>query len=305
MDYPTGGYMKLYRRIRHNFLWPKGRAYTRLEAWEDMLFRAEYMDSKVQVKGRLVLVKRGEFICFERTLASDWDWSREKLRRFLKLLENENMIKITACTRSETRITIINYEFYQGGDTSDETNARPETIPEMGPEIIPETRPEKELSEQENPVSARPETIPETSPEVRPETRPDLINKRNKERNIYTPEFESWYKDHPNPDDKTRTFQHWKNLLKNGYTVQDLTLAKDNFKKSNKVIGKERQYIKTSANFLSPKFKYFENFIESAPEESQDQETTLDESEIRKHEKAKKAQELDDLMQYYAGSQKG
>ncbi|HBF39790.1 MAG TPA: hypothetical protein DDW50_21060 [Firmicutes bacterium] len=283
MDYPTGGYMKLYRRIKHNFLWPKGRAYTRLEAWEDMLFRAEYMDTKVQVKGRLILVKRGEFICFERKLADDWKWSRERIRRFLKLLESENMIKITACTRSETRITIVNYDFYQGGDTSNETNARPETVPE----IILETRPEKELSELENQTSA----IPETRPETVPETRPDLISKRNKERNIYTAEFENFWKEYPNKKGKDGAFRCWKTRLKEGYKAEQMILAAKNYAIEQK--DNNPKFIKHGPTFLGPDKPFLDYLSVSDNQAPENKPVTIsnDDIDIDAQQRLKNAEE--------------
>lgn len=87
------------------------------------------------------------------------------------------------------------------------------------------------------------------------------VNKTKVNKSIkYTPDFETWYSDYPNPCEKERTFKNWNKCLKAGFSKEQLTAAKDNYKKSDKVVGVERQYIKTSANFLG-KDNFFKDYI--------------------------------------------
>lgn len=120
MARPGGGWIKLYRQIRHNFLWPKGRKYTKLEAWMDMLLQANHAPEKVLIGNQVVEVQRGQFITSTVKLAHRWKWDRKTVTRFLHLLRNEEMCTTEATTKY-TRVTITNYEFYQGGDTAERT----------------------------------------------------------------------------------------------------------------------------------------------------------------------------------------
>ena len=120
MARPEGGWIKLYRQIRHNFLWPKGRKYTKLEAWMDMLLQANHAPEKVLIDNHVAEVQRGQFITSTVKLAHRWKWDRKTVTRFLHLLRNEEMCT-TETTTKYTRVTITNYEFYQGGDTAEGT----------------------------------------------------------------------------------------------------------------------------------------------------------------------------------------
>jgi phage replication O-like protein O len=71
----------------------------------------------------------------------------------------------------------------------------------------------------------------------------------NLKKNIYTPEFEKFYKEYSNPQDKQRSFKNWKKQLKNN-SVERLMQAAANYKKLVEHENRERQYIKSSANFL-------------------------------------------------------
>lgn len=78
-----------------------------------------------------------------------------------------------------------------------------------------------------------------------------------KERYIYTADFEKFYSEYPRPEDKRRTFNNWKTCLKD-YSIDDLMNACNNYKAIKK--GTEKQYLKTSANFLGRE-KPFEDYI--------------------------------------------
>ena len=89
---PKEGHIELWRRIAglptrepHRW-WPtqEGRAFTRFEAWIDLLFRASFKAHTRYYKGRRVVLKRGELVTSERDLSSKWKWSRTKLRAFIE-----------------------------------------------------------------------------------------------------------------------------------------------------------------------------------------------------------------------------
>jgi hypothetical protein len=74
---------------------------------------------------------------------------------------------------------------------------------------------------------------------------------------IYTPEFEIFYSEYPRPEDKRRSFNNWKTQLKH-YSVEQLMTACRNYKAVKS--GTEKQYLKSSANFLGRE-RPFEDYL--------------------------------------------
>lgn len=85
--------------------------------------------------------------------------------------------------------------------------------------------------------------------ETREETAPETPQRKEKKRkeNIYTPEFELYYLQYPRSEEKERTFKNWGTAIKD-CTAEELIEAAQNYKESVK--GREKQFMKTSANFL-------------------------------------------------------
>lgn len=81
--------------------------------------------------------------------------------------------------------------------------------------------------------------------------------------NTYTEEFEEFYKHYPRAEEKKRTFTNWKKCIKE-YSVEQLMAACTNYKLAKE--DTEKQYLKTSANFLG-RDKIFEDYIDYEQEE--------------------------------------
>jgi len=117
------GYVKLHRVIEDNKLW-SSEPFTKGQAWIDLLLMANYTVSEFQVRGVWVTVHPGEMARGEEHLAKKWNWSRNKVRRFLNWLETEQQIKQQK-SRVITIISIVNWKRYQGdgivNETTDET----------------------------------------------------------------------------------------------------------------------------------------------------------------------------------------
>lgn len=113
------GYIKLYRGITENAIWNKD-PYSAGQAWIDLLLAANFKDKTVFIRGTALAVKRGQLAWSIVTMTKRWKWSRNKVIRFMKTLENEHMIEQES-GHLTTITTICNYEKYQGFDTADET----------------------------------------------------------------------------------------------------------------------------------------------------------------------------------------
>jgi hypothetical protein len=114
------GWIKLYRKITENPLY-FSEPFTRLQAWIDLLVVANNEENYIYVRGNKVQVKRGQIAKTQDTLAERWKWSRGKVIRFLDELQKNGQI-VQQKSRLITLISIINYERYQCGSTTDSTS---------------------------------------------------------------------------------------------------------------------------------------------------------------------------------------
>jgi phage replication O-like protein O len=83
--------------------------------------------------------------------------------------------------------------------------------------------------------------------------------------NTFPPEFELFYSQYPNPKEKQRTFTNWRTALKHS-TAEELIQASKNY--ADEVKGRQKEFIKTSANFLGkekPYLDYMHQTKESPP----------------------------------------
>lgn len=102
---------------------PKRGAYSKNEAWQFLLFRAEFKRKRVTNKGKLIWLERGELMGGLSWLAEQWNWSKEAVRWFLRQLENDMMIvrhNNTSDNRLHARstgiISVCKYDKYQLAD---------------------------------------------------------------------------------------------------------------------------------------------------------------------------------------------
>lgn len=115
------GWIKLHRRIQDcEFLWDsRNEPFDRRSAWIDILMLANREDRQTVVGGNTVTIKAGQRITSVRRLAERWNWSVNKVRRYLATLEREGMIHKESDNHS-TLLTVVNYEVYQGQCNTDE-----------------------------------------------------------------------------------------------------------------------------------------------------------------------------------------
>lgn len=117
------GWIKIHRSIVDHWLYSEKRAFSKLEAWYDILLTANYADNRVMIKGKLYEVKRGQSILSLESWAKRWNWDKSKVRRFLNTLQSDEMIVIETDTIT-TQLTICKYESYQGEGNADETHMK-------------------------------------------------------------------------------------------------------------------------------------------------------------------------------------
>jgi len=105
------GWISLHRKIQEHWLWDD-LPFSKGQAWIDLLISANHKEKKTLIGNTLIEIEKGAFITSEVKLADRWGWGRKKVRIFLKLLEDEEMI-IKKSTTKYTSISIVNYTSYQ------------------------------------------------------------------------------------------------------------------------------------------------------------------------------------------------
>lgn len=104
------GWISLHRQIRNHWIWDDAE---KLKWWLDILLLTNHTDKKSLYNNEVILIKRGTFKTSEVKLSERWGVSRNTIRKFLKLLESDEMIT-TEKTPYGTTIKVLNYNDYQG-----------------------------------------------------------------------------------------------------------------------------------------------------------------------------------------------
>lgn len=94
-------------------------------AWADICFMAQYKDGTRIFSGKVVTLRRGEFLASLRFLEKRWRWSKNRVARFLKALEKVDKIRPVETHRSGTVFTVVRYEEYCPSRDSDEPTHGP------------------------------------------------------------------------------------------------------------------------------------------------------------------------------------
>lgn len=119
------GWIKLHRSIQNNWIYKEKRTFSKFEAWIDLLLEANHKDNRLPLGNEIVECKRGQLIISIRKLCDRWNWSNTKVKNFLNLLQNDNMIDYFSDTK-KTVISIENYDFYQGANDTETFQERHE-----------------------------------------------------------------------------------------------------------------------------------------------------------------------------------
>lgn len=106
------GYFVIARSLLEHEIWVVDKPFTKGQAWVDLIGRANWKRSERMVGAELIRVQRGQLLTSEGALAERWGWSRRKVQRFLKMLENAGMVSKKG-TAKGTTITVENYSKYQ------------------------------------------------------------------------------------------------------------------------------------------------------------------------------------------------
>jgi DNA-binding transcriptional regulator GbsR (MarR family) len=120
----TKGWISVHRKIQNHWVWETEKPFDKRSAWIDILLMVNHKPGKVFFNNEIVEVDTGERITSEVKLAKKWGWSRTKVRTFLKLLEQDDMIENIKENGKRTRLKVLNYSNYQGLENSKKTEKK-------------------------------------------------------------------------------------------------------------------------------------------------------------------------------------
>lgn len=149
------GWIKLHRKVLDCWIW-QDKPYDKARAWIDLLLLAMHHDKKLLIDGKILIVGRGSFMTSISKLSERWGWSRNKTKRYLEILENEEMLN-TRRTQKGTLVTIVKYEDFQASDTTSEPTLEPTSEPTPEPSGEPQNKNIKNDKELKNNTCAFPE----------------------------------------------------------------------------------------------------------------------------------------------------
>ena len=154
------GWIKLSRQIQDHWIWNDPE---KLKAWIDLILMANHDVKKVEMRDGLVTIKRGQFVTSIEKLAKRWGWSKNRVYRFLSLLEADHMVQRKA-NAYRTTITIVNYGKFQdrqnGNGTTDGTSDE-SANGSSGGSRTRKNKNEKEIKESAPPTSDEPAALEE------------------------------------------------------------------------------------------------------------------------------------------------
>lgn len=163
----TRGWIKLYRDINENMLWTSDEPFDRRSAWIDLLLMVNHEPKTILVDGQKKTIGVGQRWLSVRTLSQKWNWSKGRVERFMKLLEEDEMITLEK-HKNGTLLTIVKYGFFQFGRDTDGTPTRTQTETQTGHQRghqRDETRMNKNeknyKNDEEGILSGKPDPVPD------------------------------------------------------------------------------------------------------------------------------------------------
>lgn len=122
------GWILIHRKLQESQIWSSNEPFDMRSAWIDLLMLANHDNATIIFDGQPLEIKRGQYLTSVRKLSLRWGWGNEKTLKYLRLLENLQMIKKNSNKR-RTLLTIENYDVYQNTPNTNrtQTEQRPNT----------------------------------------------------------------------------------------------------------------------------------------------------------------------------------
>ena len=136
MTNKSKGYIPLWRGIQDHWLWQSSEPFDERSAWIDLLLSVNHEEKKIKVDGRVQVIKVGQMWTSYKKLSNRWNWSRERVYRYTKMLKSDGMLLVDA-TPNGTLLTLLNWDVFNGQRNTNETTN--ETTDKTTPKTTDET----------------------------------------------------------------------------------------------------------------------------------------------------------------------
>lgn len=153
------GWFPLWRSLLEHPIWTSDKPFDERSAWVDLIALMNHEDNKIQIGMNFITIKTGQHFTSIVKLAQRWHWSKNKVYRFLEMLERDGML-VKDATLNGTLLTLVNYDNFRlqgnANETPNESADRTQTEhrPDHRPEHKQELKNDKELKEQKNITAA-------------------------------------------------------------------------------------------------------------------------------------------------------
>ena len=258
------GWISLHRKIQQHWLWENDKPFDKRSAWIDILLLANHQPNKVYFNNEILKVGVGEHITSEVKLAKRWGWSRTKVRNFLKLLKQDDMIEVHKKDKKRTRLKVLNYRDYQNSKNNKETTEKQQKNNK-------ETRGKQEENINNN-----------DNNENNDNKNNNICNSLDRVRKNngyykYPEGYEEIYDIYPySRGNKGKGWRKWKATRNRKVSQDKLLKATKNYAKYVEVEGKEEKYVKHIATFFGPD-EHWRDYLEYEPK---DQTQVEDDMEV-------------------------
>lgn len=220
------GWIKLHRKTLENPVVCKDSDY--IAVWVYLLMNATHKEHPAVFGGDKISLQPGQLITGRKKISERFNISESKVQRILKSFEIEQQIEQQTNNKNRL-ISILSWSDYQDTEQQDEqpvNNKRTTT---------------------EQPVN--------TNKNVRKKECKNEISK-----DIYSPEFESFWNEYPRKLGKKEAYKTWNTVIKKGELPQVIITCAANYKKQCDDRKTETQFIKHPKTFLNEeRYKDFMN----------------------------------------------
>lgn len=235
MSKSNNGWVKLHRSILENAVWQCSTPGQKAVLITIMLL-ANSKPNKWIWKGKKYELKAGQLITSRESLSKQARVSEQTVRGALKRFEMLEFITSEA-TSEGTLITIVNWELYQGRETTD-------------------NQPNTDKPTNEQPANNQPTTSNKNNK-----------NNKNDKKKEYSADFEKAYKAYPRKGDKAQAFDNYLARIKAGFSPEELFMATEAYAAECKARGTNEMYIKLASTF----YGVHEPFVDYLNKEKQRQ----------------------------------
>lgn len=209
------GWISLHRKMLDNPIVCKDSDH--MAVWVYLLLNATHTDRSTLFAGKKITLTSGQLLTGRKSISLKLNIAESKVQRILKTFEIERQIEQQTSNKNRL-ITIVSWSEYQDA----------------------EQQSKQQLNNKR------------TTTEQQVNTNNNVNNDNNEiSKNMYTPEFESFWNEYPRKLGKKEAYKTWNTVIKKGESPQVIIQCASNYKKQCDDRKTETHFIKHPKTFLN------------------------------------------------------